>query len=613
MITTVAGTGALPYAGDGGPAINAPVWGPSGVALDPSGNLYIADGGHDRIRKVDTNGIITTVAGDGGEDFSGDGVAATNTSLSSPNGVAFDASGNWYIADSANERVRKVDVNGTITTVAGNGNNANAGNYSGDGGAATNATLAYPFGVGLDLLGNLYVADAVNNRIRRVDTNGIIATVAGNGTATFAGDNGAATNASLNYPEGVYLDGLGNLYIADSGNNRVRMVATNGVITTVAGGGTGGDGGAATNANLNQGLASVNTPLGVAMGADGNLYIADGNKCAIRKVDTNGIITTVAGNGSQTYAGDGGAATNASLNLPNGVALDAIGNLFIADTANNRIREVHFAGYPALALANITPANAGNYSVIITGPYGSVTSSVATLTVVLPPAIIEQPLTQGGSNAMIGMVATGTQPLYYNWYYNSTNLVQAGTNSALGLTNLTGFNFGQYVVVVTNLYGSVTSQPAILAAPPFIVSQPAGQFVLAGSNFTFSVPVSASLPLVYQWQLNGTNLPDNLIATVAGGGLSNPGDGGTATNAVLQSPGGVAADGQGNYYIADGLHNRVRSRPGHECQLEFPAKRRPGCRRRFIYCRLFQSADPQGGHQRHHHHRGGKWNRGLRW
>src|SRR6266480_2249440 len=275
---------------------------------------------------------INTVAGGG----AGDGGDATIANLNSPASVAVDSSGNLYIADLGNERIRKIAAaTGIITTVAGNG----VLGFTGDGGAATKASLNSPASVALDASGNLYVADYANHRIRKVAAaTGIITTVAGNGINSFAGDGGAATNASLNYPASVALDASGNLYIADPNNNRIRKVAAaTGIITTVAGGGSSlGDGGAATSASLYD-------PTALALDASGNLYVADQNNHRIRKVDAaTGIITTVAGNGSPAFAGDGGAATSASLNYPDGVALDASGNLYIADQRNNRIRKVIF-------------------------------------------------------------------------------------------------------------------------------------------------------------------------------------------------------------------------------------------------------------------------------
>jgi sugar lactone lactonase YvrE len=225
-----------------------------------------------------------------------------------------------------------VSTSGTITTFAGNGTQG----FSGDGGPATSAGLSYPGGVAVDAAGNLYIADTSNHRVRKVSTSGTITTVAGNGTFGFSGDDGPATNATLSYPTEVAVDAVGNLYIADTGNLRVRKVSASGTITTVAGNGIygfSGDGGPATN-------ASLVIPRGVAVDAVGNLYIADYGNSRVRKVSSWGTITTVAGNGSPGFSGDGGPATSAALGYPRGVAVDAAGNLYIADTDNNRVRKV---------------------------------------------------------------------------------------------------------------------------------------------------------------------------------------------------------------------------------------------------------------------------------
>ena len=341
IITTVAGS-TCGFGGDGGPATQGQLYCPSNVVVDASGNLYIADSDNNRIRKVDTNGIITTVAGNGQWAYSGDGGPATGASVS-VNGVALDASGNLYIADDGNNRIRKVDTNGIITTIAGNG----VRGYEGDGGPATEAKLYRPLSVAVDASGNLYIADDGNNCIRKVDTNGIITTIAGNGIEGYGGDDGPAILAQLRYPSGVTTDAFGNLYIADQGNHRIRLVKdifipkdTFDIIITVAGNGIqgySGDGGPATE-------AQVNDPSGVAVDASNNLYIADYFNNRIRKVDTNGIITTVAGNGTEGYGGDSGLATKAELNNPSGVAIDVLGNLYIADKYNNRIRKVNTNG-----------------------------------------------------------------------------------------------------------------------------------------------------------------------------------------------------------------------------------------------------------------------------
>ena len=401
IITTVAGNGNAAYAGDNGPATNASLNFSTGVALDAAGMVYIADQSNERVRQVDTNGIITTVAGNGTATFAGDGGAATNASLNSPYNLTLDPARNLYIADENNNRVRKVDANGIITTVAGNGK---AG-FSGDGGAATNANLRSPCGVALDGAGNLYIADTYNHSIRKVDANGYISKVAGRYVGGYGGDGGAATNAGLNYPLAVALDAAGDLFVADSSNNRIRRVDPNGIIATIAGNGRAafvGDGGMATNASLND-------PGGLALDTWGNLYVSDGQNFRVREVNTDGIISTVAGNGSFGSSGDGGAATNASI-TPSGLALDAAGNLYIADCFMNRIREVHLAGDPAFALTNVSVGNAGHYTVVVTSPYGSVTSAVAVLTVTIPrtpPQIITGDTSFGFRSNQFGFNVSG--------------------------------------------------------------------------------------------------------------------------------------------------------------------------------------------------------------
>jgi len=368
VITTVAGTGTGGYltSEDNGLATLAKLNYPTGTAVDNSGNLYIADSSNNRIRKVATNGsIITTVAGTV-IGYSGDSGAATSAKMDWPNGVAIDSSGNLYIADTSNHRIRKVDATSKIiTTVAGTSTRG----YSGDNGVATNAQLNYPTGMAVDSSGYLYIADSSNNRIRKVATNGsIITTVAGT-VIGYSGDSGAATSAKMDWPNGVAIDSSGNLYIADTSNNRIRKVTvSDGTISTVAGtstGGYSGDNGAATSAKLNQ-------PYGVAVDSSGNLYIADTKNHRIRKVDaTSKIITTVAGTSTGGYSGDNGAATSAKLNSPQGVAVDSSDNLYIADTYNHCIRKVSEAIPPTVssltrATGAANPTNASSVDFTVT-------------------------------------------------------------------------------------------------------------------------------------------------------------------------------------------------------------------------------------------------------
>ena len=333
LIRSVAGSAEL---SDGTLAINASLSAPSGVTLDAFGNVYVAEASDHRIRKIEPSGVITTVAGSRARGYGGDGGPAAEARLDSPRGVAADALGNVYVADEGNHRVRKIDASGTITTVAGTGTRG----YAGDGGPATEARLAYPGGVAADAFGNVYVADTWNHRVRKIDASGTITTVAGTGTRGYAGDGGPATEARLAYPGGVAADAFGNVYVADTWNHRVRKIDASGTITTVVGMGTGGyagDGGTAAEAWLA-------SPGGVAADAFGNVYVADTWNHRVGKIDASGTITTVAGTGTRGYAGDGGPATEARLAYPRGVAAAAAGNVYVADERNHRVRRIDASG-----------------------------------------------------------------------------------------------------------------------------------------------------------------------------------------------------------------------------------------------------------------------------
>jgi RHS repeat-associated protein len=342
-----------------------------GVVADPSGNLYIADYENCRVRKVTAStGTITTFAGNSsGCAYTGDGGAATSAGVTLPSGVALDSAGNLYIADE--NSIRKVTAStGIITTVAGSG----LPGYSGDGGPATSALLWAPEAVAVDSAGNLYIADTVNNLIRKVTAStGIITTVAGNGTAGYSGDGVAATSTELNYPYGVALDSAGNIYIADAGNNRIRKVTVStGIITTVAGNGNwafSGDGGPATNAAL--------SPAGIALDSAGNLYIADSENDRIREVTAaTGIIFTIVGDGITGYSGDGGLAIVAELDNPLAVTVSSTGYLYIADESNGRIRAVGPVQTVPTVWDSGTVALLVNNSPLATASYGQGSTSV---------------------------------------------------------------------------------------------------------------------------------------------------------------------------------------------------------------------------------------------
>jgi trimeric autotransporter adhesin len=338
-ITTVAGTGLTQFGvGDGLNATGANLRNPFGIAFDTSGNLFVADIYNHRVRKVTTDGFVFTIAGDGTESSTGDGGEAVYATLNSPASVVFDSSGNLYIAELEGNRVRKVTPDGIISTYAGTG----VKGFGGDGGAAASALLNQPSSLAFDVLGNLYIADTTNARVRRVSPDGKISTFAGNGQRIISnagiGDGGPATSASFFTPLGVAVDGTGNVWITDFNNHRIRRVSPDGIINSVAGNGVqgfAGDGGPAINARLSG-------PTGIKIDATGNAFFAEFSGSRVRKVSSTGVITTIAGNGLIDYAGDGGLAVNAALFLPNDVAIDSNGNVFIADGRNNRIRKVTY-------------------------------------------------------------------------------------------------------------------------------------------------------------------------------------------------------------------------------------------------------------------------------
>ncbi|MGP8216201.1 MAG: T9SS type A sorting domain-containing protein [Bacteroidia bacterium] len=334
IINTIAGNGSNGYSGDGGAATAAELSFPAGIVIDGSGNVYIADNRNNCIRKINTSGIISTVAGNGTGGYGGDGGAATAAELNYPTGIAVDAFGSMYIADNGNRRIRMVSTSGIIRTVAGGSGNPDTN------GQATMAALNVPYDVVVDATGNIFIADAGDNRILKVNTSGFISSVAGNGLSGYNGDGIAATTAEFNGPWGLTVDDSDNIYIADCYNNRVRKVNSAGIISTVAGGGSSGlgDGGPATSAEV--------SPRGITLDNSGNMYIADWNH-RIRKVSTAGIINTIAGDGACCFSGDGGPATTAELQSLE-VAVNVSGNIFLSDSGNNRIREVYTV-YPPKA------------------------------------------------------------------------------------------------------------------------------------------------------------------------------------------------------------------------------------------------------------------------
>ncbi len=500
IISIVAGTGIPGFSGDGGPAASAQLFEPSGLAVDAAGGLYIADVYNDRIRKVSPSGIITTVAGNGVSGFSGDGGPATSAELFIsepavfPVGIAVDAAGDLFISDLENSRVREVTPGGTITTVASLG-------------------ATQPFGVAVDPAGKIYVALSSYEQIGRFSPGGAVTVVAGSGTCCFSGDGGLATSAQMNYVSSVTLDNAGNVYVTDTGvgNDRVRRISPGGLITTVAGGDEShlGDGGLAVNANLK-------SPSGVAVDSAGNIYIADSDNYRVRKVSSTGIITTVAGNGTRGYSGDGGQATSAQLS-PWDVAVSPQGSLLITDLAGNAVRVVSASGIITTLAGNGTAGYSGDggpaSAAELNNPRGIALDSSGNMWIA------------DGGNCRVRKVSTG-------------GVISTVAGSPLGC-----------------FYQSLgDGGPAIGAGVvPFSVA------VDAAGNLYIAEVANNRVRMV-----NAAGIID----TFAGGNSPTPGtgfnytgysgDGGPASSALFGQPTGVALDGAANLYVADSGNHAVR-------------------------------------------------------
>ncbi len=586
LISTVAGNGISGFSGNGGAATAAKINQPIYITTDASGNLYIADYENNDVRKVTTAGIISTIAGNEINGFNSDNIPATNAELNNPTDVAIDAAGNIYIADFGNNRVRKVDLTGIITTLAG----GSTPGYTGDGGSATAAELNGPRSLAIDGSGNLYIGDVSNYVVRKVNlSSGIISTVAGNHTAGYSGDGLPATSAALGNVPAITVDAAGDIFIANNSFSTVREVNSSGIISTIAGNltsGFAGDGGAAATATLND-------PSDLAVDAAGNIYILDFGNSRIRRIDQNGIINTIIGNGSTAFNGNGIPATAAAIS-PVGVCVDNNYNIFISDISNKRIRKVSPApsaisgssyvvcqgssinltdaysggtwtsSNPSIASVGtssglVTGNTVGTATITYTNSFGcGVPFVTQTVTVNASSGVISGPTTVCPGNTITLTDASGGG----TWSSASPSIATVGTSGVV-----TGVAAGNVVISYSVSGGCSASALAMINVGNEIINTIAGNGTagFGGDNGidTFSIMntpewmTTDSVGNIYfaDWgnnRIRKITASTNIITTIAGTGASGyTGDGAAATAATLKNPHAVVMDKTGNFYIAD--------------------------------------------------------------
>lgn len=547
---------------------------PDSVAVDSLGNLFVVIPTNNVILKVTPGGVVTTFAGSGTASYvNATGVAA---GFSFPHEIAIDSGDNLYVADADNNAIRKITPGAVVTTVAGG---SSVGHADGNG---TSAEFQKPWGVTVDTSGNLYVADTYNNEIRKITPTGDVTTLAGSTTSGHADGTGSA--ASFQHPSSVAVDSAGNLYVADYSNQIIREVTPAGVVTTLAGAY------AATGYVEGVGAAArFSGPQGVAVDRLGNVYVADSFNNAIRKITPDGTVSTFAG-ALASGSTDGDTAT-ARFYALEGVTVDAMGNIYVADTGNNSIRKgtsiapsittqpvgqalfigssvtfsaaasgtaplsyqwkkggvaIPGATNSSYTIAAVAVVDAGDYTVVASNLAGSVTSNIATLTVNGAPSITTQPVTQSvvdGSSVTFSVIATGTGSLSYQWQKAGTAISGAITNTYTIAVVTTG-DAGDYTVVVSNTAGPVTSSVATLtvtAVAPSITAQPASQSVVVGSSVSLSVTATGTAPLTYQWKKDGSVISGAIAATYTIAAVGS-GDAGDYTVVVGNSASSVASN-----------------------------------------------------------------------
>ncbi len=597
-VQTVAGNGYQNYFGSGGPANLAGIGNPYGIAEDKAGNLYIADDNNIVWRVNAGAGVITTFAGTGAIGYTGDGGPAASAALSFPEGLAVDSAGNVLIADTGNSAIREVNAaTGIITTVAGGLGPkptvcAAATDSIGDGCPAAQASLSVPYAVAIDGAGDLYIADSGHEVIREISAaSGLISTVAGTpGTAGYSGDGGAATSATLRFPGAVVLDSSGNLYIADTNNNVIRQVSpSTGAIQTIAGNGIygyGGDGGPATSAMLAD-------PHGVAIDSAGNLYFADSYNNVLREVDSTGTITTIAGNGTAGFSGDGGPAAQGEISIPWGLLIDNGGNLIFADNNNSRVRRISMSAAPVApavtvtaSASTITSAQGLSVSVAVSGsgtatPTGSVilssgsyTSTAAVLssgsaTIDIPAGVLAAgtdtltaTYTPDLSSSSAYTSATGTASVTVTAAYKtmltptvavspSATSISATQELSVAATVSGGSGNPTPTGTVTVSSGSYNSGPVALTNGSASIDIQPG--MLSGGNDTLTASYNGDVNYNTATGTASVTVTSTtqITATSGGAAILNTG------SVTLKSALGVATDSAGNLYVVDNDNSDV--------------------------------------------------------
>ena len=533
-IDTMGGTGHEGYGGDGGPATEAIFHTPSSLAVDAAGNVYVVDRNNNRVRRIDVSGTISTIAGTGRQGTSGDGGPATDAQLFNPRAIALDADGNILVASSGGHRVRKIDGAGTITTIAGTGEQGSIG----DGGPAIEAKLDRPNAIAVDGEGNVYVAEYGSHRVRKIDAAGVITAFAGNRVKGNGGDGGPATDAQLDFVNGLAVDAAGNVYIADMNQARVRRVDPSGMIATVAGtgiGGWSGDGGPATEAR-------ITTPAGIAVDSEGNLFVTEYWVGRTRRVDPDGIITTIAGTSEQQSSGDMGLASRAGIDRPSAIAVDPAGNLYITEAFGHKIRILRpVAQRSAFTL---TLGSSGDEVLLTVAENGIV-------------RMADQPLLNGfevtardGTKYSISQTPAGVIVATHL----PEQIVAVDDRGANPILPPVGAPNGAYIIDVIGGTGhrgiggdGGPATKAVFRTPDGVAVDAEGNVYVVDRNNSRVRRIDAS----------GT------ISTIAGTGRQGTsGDGGPATDAQLFSPSAIALDADGNILVVSSGGHRVRKIDG---------------------------------------------------